>query len=367
MAEGTVTRLTLRRAICKDLRMPFFRRIGVSSAIGTGSTASLIKDTKLTQGDHFWDNNWFYYPTTGERSLIRSFQAQPDTFSLETPLATSPTETNAYEIHSIWNADEIHEAINEAIRMARKTFPETLTDETIVICEDTLTYSLSGLTSIWSVSKVYVEQVASIIRGTVTSATGTTVTVPGDLTSVNSNWKVTIYAGTGVGQIRAVTSVAGQDITVPTWTTNPDSTSKFALFNPSDQKYKWELFPNYRLDNEEYPDTLYLRTLRPELYGMRLRIQYLKPSAPLSADTDTTVVPEEYIRMKAASLLHGQLLSSSKIDKDSHYGEYKRLQEEADAYLIRNAPHSPGSQFKTPDFPGMGLGYQMDDPLNWNR
>ena len=71
---------------------------------------------------------------------------------------------------------------------------------------------------------------------TAASATATTVVAPtGGLRSTTANDYANLYvyvvSGTGIGQTRVVTSSATLTLTVPTWTTNPDSTSVILVLN----------------------------------------------------------------------------------------------------------------------------------------
>lgn len=366
MAEETTTRTALRRKICKELRMPFFRRVGAFSTVAASSTTSSIIDTKLTQPDATWNGGWFFNITTGEVSVIRGFTANDDTFRLEQPCAASPVG-NTYEIHSIWNANEVHDAINEAIRLGRRTFPETTTDESLLFQEEVLTYTISGLTKIpWVINKIWVEQRFNVSRGNVVSAASTSVTLPSMPTGVNSNWRITIYGGTGAGQIRTAATPTGNTFAVTAWTTIPDDTSKYALFDATEEFVAWRPFNDFHLDVEEFPDTLYVNRLYPSLYGMRIRLEMLAVSSELSTEAGTTNVPAEFIKAKACSILHGQALSNTKADKDMHYAEYKRYMDEADSYVVRNATHSPGTRFRTPNYAGDGGAFiGHDNPLGW--
>lgn len=366
MAEETTTRTNLRRKICKELRMPFFRRVGVSSVVDASSTTSTIIDSKLTQPDGTWTGSWFYNVSTDESSLIRNFKADSDTLFLEQPTAASPIG-NTFEIHSVWTPTEIHDAINEAIRFGRRTFPETTTDETIVLKEEVLTYSISGLTKLpWNLNKIWVEARNNVTRGTVVSADAATVTLPDMPTGVNTSWRISIYAGTGAGQTRTVSSVVGNQLTVTAWVTVPDATSKYALFDESEELNAWRPFNDFHQDTEEFPDTLYINKLYPSLYGMRLRLEYLSVSVELTTEASTTNIPPEYIKAKACSILHGQALSNTKADKDTHYAEYKRYMDEADSYIVRNAIHTPGVRFRTPFGQDSISGYTPNsNPLGW--
>lgn len=62
------------------------------------------------------------------------------------------------------------------------------------------------------------------------AGSGTTI-VSSNITwgDLSNGWSVVIVSGTGFGQVRKITSATSHTITVPTWTTNPDSTSVFAV------------------------------------------------------------------------------------------------------------------------------------------
>jgi hypothetical protein len=62
---------------------------------------------------------------------------------------------------------------------------------------------------------------------TITASNGNFPTSP----ALSSGYSVVIVAGTGVGQVRAITSNTATAITVATWDTNPDNTSKFLITN----------------------------------------------------------------------------------------------------------------------------------------
>ena len=367
MAEETSTRTTLRRKICKELRMPFFRRVGTSSTAGSSSTTARIVDTKLTQPEGTWAGSWFFNVSTGETSYIRSFTANDDTFHLEKPTALSPIG-NTYEIHTIWNADEIHDAINEAIRHGRRTFPETTTDESIVLKEEVMTYTISGLSKLpFIINKIWVENIQNAQRGAVVSAGAANITLDSVPSTLNTNWRVSIYSGTGAGQSRQATSTpTGNTFSVSAWGVVPDSSSKYVLFDQSEELTAWRPFNDFHQDAEEFPDTIYLNKLYTSYYGMRLRIEMLAVSQELSTEASTTNVPAEFIKAKACSILHGQAMSNTKADKDMHYAEYKRYGDEADAYLARNAPHTPGVRFRSAITTHT---YQNDntDPLGWSN
>lgn len=369
MSEPTSTLAELRRAICTELQMPFFRRYknGYLTA-DSGSTTTLV-DADLTQADHFWERKWLYRIASLESSLITRFDGKDNKVYLESAITTIATN-DQYEIHSVWNAYEIHAAINEAIRNVSRVFVDNVTDESLIVQEDVRAYTISGLTKVpYVVHAIWLEQPTTIRRGTVVSSTASTVTLEnsGILSGVNSNWKISIYDGTGKGQLRSVTSVSGAQIDglSSNWTTNPDTTSKYALWDASEEIHDWYRFDAVRLSSKEFPDTLYFSRRPTSFYGLRIRLEYSALPTSLSTEAGTTVVPMTYVKYMATSILHSQKVSDNKEDRELHFGESRRYKEMADEYMVRNAPHRPDSAI----FSQNSLYYQpsTDDPLNWRE
>lgn len=79
----------------------------------------------------------------------------------------------------------------------------------------------------------------SFATGTATSATSTTLVNSAKTWTVNSwsNYQVRITAGTGLGQVRSITSNTATTLTVPTWTTTPDATSVYTIEGNDDYLY----------------------------------------------------------------------------------------------------------------------------------
>ena len=366
MSEPIMTLAGLRRAIAKELEMPFFKRYknGFLDA-DSGDTDELI-DSQLSQKDKFWNGAWVYRVASQEASLITNFTAQDNKLVLEVPI-TAFAAGDDYEIHNIWNAYDIHEAINAAIRDSRRVFFETVTDETIIIEEDKLIYSLSSLNKTpHMIQKVWLERPGSVQRGTVVSATDTTVTLPSGVlpSSLVKTWLISIYAGTGKGQLRTLTSVNPTQAGMAEWDTNPDSTSKFALWNTTEQINDWMPWDALRYDStKEFPDYLYFSRRPTDFQGLRIRLEYLALPSELSLEADTTVVPISYIVPAAVSKLHSRRVKDTKVDRELHFAESKRYSEMAEQWLVRNAPHRPDSNILkqhsgsyTPD---------VMNPLNW--
>jgi hypothetical protein len=368
MTAPSITLQELRRAVCRELRMPFFRRVGPYSACTAGSTATKIYDTvSLMQPDKYWNSSFIYWLDTQTSSLINVFNANEHALLLERTVGETPTTGDKYEIHSIWNAEDIHEALNRAIKSSRQSFFTTAIDQSTCWKEEVLEYDISGLTiTPWILNKMYMELPQNDIQFIAAGGASNGITAPADvdLTSVKAGWIVTLRNGTGKGQARTVVSVSSQTIFVSPWATPPDATSFGSVFDPLESS--WYPVHNFHTDALEYPQYVRLTLRNPDFYGGRFRYEYLGVSSELTTEISTTIIPEEYLVNKACSLLHGQVLNGTKSDKEAHYAEFKRYQEEADSFLVRNAPHAPGLFIKNPDAHVNSQGRDRDDPLNWN-
>ena len=101
------------------------------------------------------------------------------------------------------------------------------------------TFSTDGVL-IATPSIVDLGQVNSYATGTATGGTTTTLVNAGKAWATNqwSNaYQVRITGGTGIGQIRRITSNTGTTLTVPTWTVTPDATSVYSIEGDDDSLY----------------------------------------------------------------------------------------------------------------------------------
>ena len=103
--------------------------------------------------------------------------------------------------------------------------------------------AITGLPATWAAAEARLvpcfRRVPLVAARDVTSATGTTLTATGTTWFTNkwANSQVRIVAGLGAGQVRTITSNTGTVLTVPTWTTTPDSTSDFVIEPCEDHIY----------------------------------------------------------------------------------------------------------------------------------
>jgi hypothetical protein len=103
--------------------------------------------------------------------------------------------------------------------------------------------STTGLPASWGTDGrlvlAYTSLDETFASGTATAGAATTLTNGAKSWTTNqwSNYQVRITGGTGIGQIRNITSNTGTVLTVPTWTTNPDATSTYVIEASEDYIY----------------------------------------------------------------------------------------------------------------------------------
>ena len=375
MSKPTSTRATIRRAVCRTLNMKFFKSFESYSTCSALSTASKVVDTCLTQPDDEWKNMWMYIAgdsgSTGNTGAVRritSFDAAGDALFPEYDFPGTPSTATQYEIHNIFSTFEIHQAINQAITESFPAFFDVIADETLVIKEDTLDYDLTGLTyTPWIISSVWLEQPATSIMGTATAgAVGSLTDTNADFTDVTDDWKISIYADTGAGQLRSVGSVTGTTVIVPSavFTTAPDTTSKYRVWNPLDQTQSWYRVFAFRGDTGEHPSTLYLTKSYSGVVGGRIRIIYATQPIELTSETSTTVVPKEYIISKAVEILAASRVANSRVDRDKWAVMEQMFRQRSEEFRRRNSFHMPTTIQQEYDFGNPSIGSQ-ENWLDW--
>ena len=378
MSETTSTRKTLRRAIARAARLEFFRRYSANEVALTGTpTASLLYSTSLTQSDDHWNGGWVYFVDgtyLGQERRITDFAATGDVLTMEYALAGAPAAGVMIEIFDTWSAADIHDAINRSIREWGRLFFESVIDQTLVMKEDTMEYTISGLTKKpWIIKNVRVERAGNSIQSVVDSATVVTTNVHLVDASVfktddqYNGYKISIYDGTGAGQLGDVvdTIAAGTYIQVATsqFTVTPDSTSKFRLWQPTEQLVdSWPL-RNYRTDAQEFPDTLFLNKLEPEFYGMRFFISYLSQPSELTTDASTTIVPMDFIINQSLAYLHESLMNDNRSDANRHANIAEVYSRKALEYRSSFAPRQPATMLQLEE--NTGYSDSIEDPLGW--
>jgi hypothetical protein len=370
MAEPTKTLTQLRRDICRELRMPFFGIFDTNSVLTGTPTTTALFDSKLVQADDYWNGDWVFIvdgPAAGDVRRITDFVASTDSILPEYAFSGTPAAGNLYEIHSRWNAYDIRHALNQAIREGWDAFADYSLDETMIVREDVLEYDLTFAAR--QLLKVWVETPAStsIIRDT---ASGGAVTYLEDtsLPMVDdqfNGWMISIYKGTGVGQLRTVsdTTAATKRILVSVnWATAPDATSKYALWNPAEQRVEWVRLTAMRPDVPDFPSKVFFPGTLESFLGLRFRFQYEAVLTELTTEASVTAVDANYLMYRAVAFLHGYRAGDNRFDRTAHLQEEQRYIEKAGLYLTNRARRGPSQTlWQESDF--RGASYNPDYPF----
>jgi len=355
MAEPTSTRAALRQEIARRTNMDFALRIGASSTATDGGTNELIDTNRLRQADDFWNGAWLYIvndtsgtDNDGEVRLISDFTSDTRSIAVVEPFSAAIANTDEYEIHSPWNALQIHDAINDAIDDGFPEFFDTVMDETVVHLEDTMAYDLPTGIAPYYVTKVWIEEVSDKSRGTASS--GSSITLVDSTQSWTNdafnNMTVAIYDGTGKGQFATITdTTAGTTLTVAAWsgtgTTSPSTDSKYVIKDTPTEQYTWRRIPSLRFDQAYWPTKMYLTSRYTRFQGMAFRIQYIAKPAALSAESGTTIIPSGFVIAKAMALLHGMKVADSRSDQDRHRYLHQFWESRSEAYKLQNKWRMP--------------------------
>jgi len=356
------------------LMMPFARRISYGHATATGgSTTTLIDTVNLKQPLNYWVGQWLFLTTADVTRRIIGFNPLVTTLSLEYALAAAIINGTDYEIHSVFNALEIHEAINQSINASFPLFFETVEDDSLVICENTMEYSLATIVpSVGIVHGVALERPITRIYAIVESyeeGEPATVTFQGDNSTadVETGWRLSFYDGTGKGHEFAVLSAGSNTVTIAPPSIVPVNGTKAMLWDPNDQQLDWYHMKHVHFDSKEWPTNLRLYTPIYAYRGSRLRIKYSTMPQALTIDASTTVVPQEYIVPKAVSLLCKTRVGDNRVDRQRYAAMAEEYEKEAENYKKMNRFLLPDTELwmEGSDLPDQYVQDPQGDPLGW--
>lgn len=296
------TRAALRNEIDSHLRLVHAVPSVTSTATG-GSTTTVI-DTTRSEADDFWNNSWLYVSDTtdggapkDEEALVADFSASNDTFTLSGALSAAVGAGDTYELRRYFSAAMIHSAINLALEDAQYQLRVEAQDESLVVQEDTLEYTLPD--AVEFILRIDCLEHTIDYRGTATGGGADTLEDTGQNWTTDSlaGMEVAIYDGTGSGQYRTIASNTSDTATVTVaWTTEPDATSKYVIKDLSEPCYR------HRVTHANVVGhNLYLREFLPR--GQRLLITHVPTHTDLDADDDTTEVPKTYVVLRATQHL----------------------------------------------------------------
>jgi len=332
----SVTRKTLRQTIARRISD---YRLGTA----TGGTTTTLVDTARTETT---TNNWmgYLYITSGaladtELDII-SYTTGQFTFAQQ---ASSLAAGVTYELWSKWRPSDVNEAINIALRSAYAAwFTEAMSDS-LVVCDETLEYTLPTMTQLCNVA---IENCDEYWSGTATGGSTSSLIDTAHAWTVNAyaGYHCVIYDGTGAGQYALVASNTATTLNLTTtgynWTVAPDTTSLYMVKNVAERTRDFHRISAYYEVPRRNPTKLYLTANYPE--GMYIRLHYVFEPAELTADTATTNVPVEFIVNKAMAELY--LMRTNDIGFDgleTYAGKAAQHQALADEYVKKHAMRFP--------------------------
>ena len=356
------TRATIRREIARRLNMDFALRVGESSTATGGGAAklNLIDTSLLTQADDYWNGDWLYIAAVASgdtnvdkmRLITDSDQGNGAVDFLE-PLGAQVASGDTYEIHSGWNAAQIHSAVNAAIEDGFPEFFDTNMDDSVIITRDTLEYTLPTGTPPYFVNRLWIEQPEEKAKGTASSG-GATTLVDSSRSWTNDEWigmTVAIYHGTGKGQHAVITGSSSNTLTHAAWlgtgTTSPDTTSKYVIKDTTREVRDHYRVTAARLDKVYYPTKLYLTIRYTRFEGYALRLQYVSKPSALTVEASSTDVPQEFIVRKALALLYAQRIADTRVDSDRFRYLQQYYDTLAEAYRQQNKWRMPSATMWT--------------------
>ena len=360
--------------------MPFFKRFpaGIQATASSDLDSTFFQDVRLTQRRDFWKNMWLYNVSNDEYRRIADFRQEQQRLIPEFEFTTTPATTDIFEIHSIYTPEEIHNAIDDAIREAFPVFFDVVMDETLVYEQDKLVYDLitsvggrGTLSNPLRIKKIWIEQTTSGTTHTATGgAAGTISDTDATFTAVDTMWRVSIYGGTGSGQTQEIDTGDSNGLLTPAanWTTIPDTTSKFRVWEALKEQVDWHEISSVRFDAKDYPTNMYMQQRAPAWFGMRFRIQYIGEPQVFTNDTSpVTVVPTKYIKHYAMGLLLDKRGRTHPSDQNKYAELADREMQKAQQYKADHGFDLPDQTWWQEEDPGMQWGayWEIDDPLGW--
>lgn len=260
------------------------------------------------------------------------------------------------EIHTVFTARQILDAVNQAIRDAWPAFYRLAIDQTTILEKFKRQYDLTALAV--RPRHFIAAHVEPIFRIGIGRATGGSVSTLVDTTGsfnleTGKTYEIAIYYGTGKGQVRTIDNwndtTKTFTVTVD-WTTAPDDTSEYMVKNLSDVYYNW-LGPltKIRLDQDEDPTSLEILYDTYELWGARLRLEYAGLFTELAGESDT--LPDSVWGYVAPRALYYLFLNnigrSAQFDVKTSATLADQFKNEAEQYRDRNRMKRLSGTIKT--------------------
>lgn len=346
----TITRAQLRRNIARRARQPFHLRYGDYATMTSAGGSNTAICTTIKEADDKWINAWMFVIDTLESFQVTDWASSGGTFTLLPNPASTFSGTETFELFAHWSAEEIHDAINAALRNAWPYFFTIEEGEIVISSNIGVDYSLSTLSpTVYSIAGLYLEVVARDYSGTVTSASGDKVTINDSnaaFTSDDVGAEIRIYSGDyNVGESRTITTVssATQVVVSTAFTSNIDTSMSYRLVDVLDATHGWQGISNWRPNSPNNPTEIHLGHHPTGYEGYKIRVVYEALYPALTTETGATSCPQEFVELSAlAHLFLGKMLDSPSSELRNWAAAQQAFAEAAEAYGKLNAyQHAP--------------------------
>lgn len=344
----SITLQNLRRSIGRRIHQPYARKFGVMYGTGSasGSTTTLIDTTRLKEVDNYWKGTFIYFPATQVVREIESFAQSSSTLTWLAPIAAGTTSSTIYELWSLITPIEIHDAANQALRNAWPWFFEIGEEYLVAITNDGSGYSLSSLLSypVRFLAQVHNEMLISTSTGTVTSAGAQNVLIDSraSFDSADVGKTIRIYDGTSAGNRRTISAVnSTTQITVSVnFTATLDTTSKYLMADETEEGRGFTPRVGWEVNQPDNPARLWLGSHGWSYDGYLMRLRYAYEFPALSAETDATTCPQEFVEAATLARIYQVLLSRGHATEVPHWDAmYNLMAKTAEAYARTNKYH----------------------------
>lgn len=360
-------------ALLTDLQnsLPEVETVLSSLTATGGSTTTIVGPARSEPDDRFVDH-WAYIDTDaggasaapeGEERRVTDYVNSTDTITVEYAFTAAVANGDVYSLRKIHPRSRYVRAINYALESATGLYEDLQYSEQRCVRSNRLEETLANLTAatcrhiykIWVTTyDVLTDSTATAgAAGTLTDTAQSWATSGADSPGAQSMY-VTIYNGTGAGQVRTVSSNTSTVLTVSSnWTTNPSTDSEYKVLRAERDKVPVRVVNAYI----DWGNREVLFGWQPE-EGQIYRVEWGREPVALSAAADTTSVPRHFVMLKAQEFLWERLIGKGAYPNAADAAE--RFRAKAQVYALENPQvkpadtlfeYAPGKAWVPQDYP----------------
>jgi hypothetical protein len=324
---------------------------------------------RLKEGDDFWNGDYIYLPATDEVREISDFDNGTSTVTWLAAITTATAAADVYEIWSQFTPNEVHSAINYALREAWPYFFETDNDETLCLQGDGgLKITLPTTDTIKRLCGVYLK-IYNGFASTVTTVGGaatqlTDASPPRAFAATDVGKYVAIYEddSNNAGEIKIVTAyVSASELTTAAFSAAPAEGAKYRLLDFNDMYPTTMPLYNWVVNSQDTPTEIWLGSFPAGYEGYPLYFVYENEYPVLTTESGDTTCPVEYVYNAAMSYLYQIKMSSAPaVELPTWEAMHRAATQAAQLYAdTHKFQHMPSMITKH----NTGVGYPSDYPF----